>query len=373
MYQNEESIPAQLLRPASTFQSVRRLGQYSTFVRVETDEGLTGLGEAYGLPHPSVTADVISHVLTPELIGRDERAAKVMLKDFRTYFQAMGHTRGSMLEALSAVDIALWDLQAKVQEVPLWELLGGQPGNIAAYASPVPFHQEPEDSREAALAFIESGYRNVKLKIGRGIKSDLAHLEAVRDGIGPQVGLMVDANCAYDVSTAIRLSCELARFDIMWLEEPIPPDNPQELAEVRRSSPVAIACGENEFSAHGIKALIKEGAVDILQPNVTRAGGITGCLEIANLCAKHRLKFAPHGVGGGVGVAAMLHTCASSPSLLVCEANRLPNPLRDELVHPHFESMDGAFILPKGYGLGVEVDWGLAEQYSMERNYTHGV
>ena len=158
------------------------------------------------------------------------------------------------MEALSGVDIALWDLIARSRNEPMATTLGAEPGPVSVYVSPIPFRNTPQETASELREFVRQGYTAFKLKVGRGVKIDLDHIEAARDAAG-DAPLYLDANCAYDVGTAIELAKHLDRFDIGWLEEPINPDNPEALRAVRQASPVPIGAGENEFTQEAYEYL----------------------------------------------------------------------------------------------------------------------
>lgn len=347
-----EKVPPQLLRPASHFQKIVRAGQYATFARITSDDGSTGIGEAFGLPHPVPTAALIEKVIAPGLIGTTLGEPSEMLAEYRAYFSALGHARGIAAEALSGVDMALWDLKAKRAGKALCEALGGTPGPVPLYASPVPFLPTPEASQAAARKLVGEGYKAIKLKIGRGAAIDLDHIAAVREAIGPEVGLMLDVNCGYDEATATDVGRRLSNHAITWFEEPIPPGDPAALARVRGKSSVPVAAGENEFAIHDFTALAKAGAVDVLMPNIARAGGVSGMMALGALCARQGIGLAPHGVGSCVAVAAALHVCRAAPGFRIYEANRLLNPLRDAMPLAALRLVDGAFLTPDGPGHG---------------------
>ena len=365
LYGGLDKVPASMLAPASHFRLIPRSGQHSTVVEIRSDSGLIGIGEAFGLPHSQPTASLIEGVIAPALLGQTLQSPDKLLSNLYAFFVAMGHTRGPAIEALSGVDIALWDLLAKEAGRPLAEHLGATLARVPTYVSPVPFLATPEDSAAGALAFVKKGFKGIKLKIGRGLQIDLAHITAVRQAIGSKTQLMLDANCAYTVSEAIVLAKQLKPFDIAWLEEPIRPDSPQELAQVRLQSPVPIACGENEFMLPSFEALASAGAVDILQPNITRAGGVSGMLAIDGLCKRHGLALSPHGVGSGIGVAAAVHTALAAETFSVYEANLLPNALRSELPLEPIPLEDGQFVPTSRPGHGCEPNWELLKTYDI--------
>jgi D-arabinonate dehydratase/D-galactarolactone cycloisomerase len=360
-----EPVPDELRHPASHFMCVPRTGQFSTVVTIATDDGTQGIGEAWGLPVPGATASIIRDFLAPMLVGRslgEHRAFWSMMID---YLARLGHTRGCMLEALSGIDIALWDLRARLAGRPLCECLGAPlHSRIETYASPVLFKATPGESAAAALDFAAQGFRAIKVKAGRGPSTDAAHLAAVRDACGPQIALMVDANGAFDIETALDLANRIAPLGIAWLEEPLPPGRPHEMAVLRRQCAIPLATGENDFCTADFASLLEAGAVDILQPNVSRAGGITGTLEIAALAREHGASVSLHGVGSGIVQYASLHAMAVLAHARWFEFNLFPNPLRDRLATPPLRPVDGFLDVPRAPGLGCGMDSEIIEKFT---------
>jgi len=361
-----DKVPIELSAPASHFRRIPRTGQMATIVVVTSDDGHVGYGEAFGLPHAGAAAAIVEGVIAPTLSGAQIDEPATMLDDLGRYFASMGCTRGAAIEALSGVDIALWDLKARAAGVPLAALLGAAPGPVATYVSPIAFQDHPDKSAKAARAYIDQGFRALKLKIGRGLRTDIDHVAAVRREAGSSVPLYLDANCAYDVRTAIEVARALVPYDIGWYEEPVPPDDPKALAEVRRNSPVPIAAGENEFTLQAYAALVAADAVDFLQPNIARAGGVSGVLAIGALCAQHGIKLALHGVGTCVGVSAALHVCRAAPGFHSYEANRLLNPLRDEMGIHGLQTDQGNLVAQDRPGHGGEPDMARLARYKLQ-------
>lgn len=360
-----DKVPAELLAPAAHFRRIPRTGQVATLVVVESDDGAIGYGEAFGLPHAGAATAIINGVIAPALIGATIADPREMLGDLERYFTAMGSTRGPAIEALSGVDIALWDLKARAAGLPLATLLGGSPGPVATYVSPVGFQDHPDKSARAARAYLDQGYTAIKLKVGRGLATDIEHIAAVRGEIGPGAALYLDANCAYDVATAITVAKALAPYDIGWFEEPVPPDDPQALAQVRKASPVPIAAGENDFTLDAHARLVAADAVDFLQPNISRAGGVSGLMAIGALCARSGIRMAPHGVGTCVAVSAAVHTCRAAPAVHAYEANRLLNPLRDNMAVRPLITEGGQLVAQDAPGHGGEPDLGRLSRYAV--------
>lgn len=366
IYGSDEKVPAHMRTPAAHFRKIPRLGQFTTLVEVENEDGVVGYGECFGLPHPLSASALVSHVIAPALVGGACDTPAAMLADVREYFHSMGLTRGAAMEAISGVDMALWDLKARVAGVPLATLLGGSPGPVSVYVSPIPFRQTPQDTAADARAYVDQGFAAFKLKIGRGPDVDLAHIRAAREALGPSAPLYLDANCAYDVDTAMALAKRLEPFDIGWLEEPIPPENIEGMVRIRQVSPVPIAAGENEFTLKAFEALAAAGAVDILQCNISRAEGVSGLLAVGTLCERYGIKLAPHGVGGCAAVAAAVHACRAAKGFLSYEANRLPNPLRDDFAVHRLELVDGCLVAADRPGHGGEPKMNMLDAFRLQ-------
>ena len=356
MFGGTERVPAALLSPAAHFRRIPRRGQVSTLVRATAEDGAVGWGEAFGLPTPLAATAILLEVIAPVLQGAELGEPRAMLADLRAYLIALGHGAGPGMEALSGVDIALWDLLAHRAGRPLATLLGAAPGPVATYASPVGFQATTAKSAAAARALLEAGFRALKVKVGRGVAVDAAHVAAVREAVGPDVSLMCDANCGYDVDAAIAAAAAFAECGVIWLEEPIRPDDHAGLRTIRARSAIPIAGGENEFTEEACERLLQTQTLDIVQPNIARIGGVSGLLRVGEACARHGARMAPHGVGSSVGVAAAVHACRAAQGFMTYEANRLLNPLRDELgLHPpHLE--DGRLVAADMAGHGGQPD-----------------
>ncbi len=367
LFGGADKVPELLTTPASQFRYVPRRGQHSTLVVAESDDGVIGIGECFGLPWAEAAAVIVNNVFVEVLVGQELGRPDVMVAPIRKYLKASGHGAGVGMEALSGLDTALWDLVARREGKPLVRLLGGEPGAVPTYVSPVPFLANPEESAEAAMAFLREGYKAIKLKVGRGAKVDAAHVAAVREAIGPSRELRADVNCAYDLETALEVARLLRPYDLAWIEEPIPPGDPADLAAFRSGSGLRVAAGENEFQLEVFEALAKAGAVDELMPNIARVGGVSVMMEIGDMCARHGVGLSPHGVGTAVSIAAGLHVCRAVPAFSIYEANRLPNALRDDLAIPPLQPVDGAYIVRDAPGHGCDIDWALAETYRLGR------
>jgi D-arabinonate dehydratase/D-galactarolactone cycloisomerase len=367
-YGAAEQVPDWLAHPAANQRLLARRGQFSVLVSLVTENGVRGVGEAYGLPAPKVPATVIIDLLAGQLLGTDPLAVTATWQRLRDTYGALGVRGGFFHEALAGVDLALWDLKGRLLGLPLYRLLGGPlRDTIPCYASPVPFTDAPAASAERALGYVSRGFRAVKLKVGRGVSVDLAHLRAVRDAVGDDVDLLVDANCGYSREDAAAFARRLPEFGVRWLEEPLALEDVAGLVRLREQTGLTIVSGENLFTVHEMAELVHRGAVDVLMPNLARCGGITEALRISAVAAVSGVDIAPHGVGSAVSVAAALHLLVAVPNVRTYEFNQLPNPLRDDLLLQPLRFDDGRLRPPEGPGLGIELDQAAVDRYTVWR------
>ncbi|MFD0260835.1 mandelate racemase/muconate lactonizing enzyme family protein [Kitasatospora indigofera] len=366
LYDSPEDVPDWLRYPASSHLVLPRRGQYATLVKIHTEDGSVGIGEAYGLPSPQVTATVVATVLAPLLIGQDALATAAVWDRLFKGQAAGGHNRGFYLEAMAGVDLALWDLRGKLAGLPVHRLLGGPiRETVDCYASPVALHADPEDSARQALGFVDAGFKALKVKIGRGERTDRAHLSAVRAAVGEDVEILTDVNCAYDLDQATRVGAVLADLGISWYEEPLQVDDLANLAELRRRTGLTVVNGETHFTRFDLRDSLLHRAIDVFMPNVARCGGITEAMRLSALASAFHVDIAPHGVGSGVSLCAALQLCAATPNLRTYEYNRLPNPIRENILLNPPKFTDGALVVPTGPGLGFELDHDAVDRYTV--------
>jgi L-alanine-DL-glutamate epimerase-like enolase superfamily enzyme len=339
-------IPYRRLDPPSPWtDSLRK----QLLVRVTTDEGLTGWGEAFALGAPTAVAAVVEEALRPLLLGESPTAIEPLTDRLHRATFLYGR-RGLAMCAISGVELALWDLAGKARGVPVYELLGGPvTSRVRAYASLLRYDQ-PQAVAAAARQAVAAGFRAVKLH-----QTDLASVRAAREAVGPEVHLMLDVNCPWSASEAVRMGRALAEFDLAWLEEPVwPPEDYRALARVAAALDTPVAAGENEATAVGFRELIAHRAADILQPSVTKVGGLGEAKKICALAAAWNVDVVPHAFYFGPGLAATLHLIASTPGLPLVEypGGELETPLLAEPIR----AVDGAVTVPTGPGLGVTVN-----------------
>jgi D-galactarolactone cycloisomerase len=342
-------------------------------VEIRTDAGITGWGDCYG--PAAVCRSIVDTLLKPSVIGRDPFDVEVIWEALYNKVKDYGLT-GMTISGISGVDIALWDIIGKACGQPLHKLIGGCfRAKVEAYATGLYFKDMGrlnEEAVEEARAYVEQGFRAVKMKIGLGsLKNDLARVAAVRAAIGADVRLMVDANHCFNVPQAINIGRELEKLDVYWFEEPISPEDLDGYAEVARRLDMAVAGGENEFTKFRFREILAKRAMDIIQPDVCAAGGITECKKIAALAQAHGIQCVPHAWGTAIGLAATLHFLASLPECPPClvpippllEYEQTFNPFRDELAGAPLAHRNGWVDVPAGPGLGIEIDRAVLDRY----------
>jgi D-galactarolactone cycloisomerase len=338
----------------------------SCIVEVATDEGVTGWGECYG--PAAVNKALIETQYAPRVIGRDPFDVEVVWEDLYNRIKDYG-ALGFSLTALSGIDIALWDVIGRAVCKPIHKLIGGaHRKELVAYATGLYFTDMDrlvEEAVDEAQGYAAQGFRAIKMKIGLGDPAlDLRRVKAVREAIGPEVGLAVDANHCFTVPQAIRLGRMMEPLDLLWFEEPISPEDHDGYVAVTRALDVAIAGGENDFSRWGFRDIIAKKAMDIVQPDVCAAGGISECRKIATLASAFGVECVPHAWGSAIGLAATIQWLAALPDMPpafrsippMLEFEQTPNPLRDDLAKEPIRQVNGIARVPDGPGLGIEID-----------------
>src|SRR6185436_5764428 len=277
-------------------------------VRVTTDEGLTGWGECFAYGAPMAVISILDDALAPLVLGHDPTQIESVVDRMHRALMIWGR-RGLAMMAVSGIELALWDLVGKARGVPVYQLLGGLCQSRArAYASLLRF-DTPTQVAQAVSAAQGLGYTAVKLH-----QTDIESVAAARDAGGSDMDIMLDTNCPWTVEEAIHIGRKLERYDLRWLEEPVwPPEDYAGLARVRAALRIPIACGENEATVLAYRQIIEAGAADIVQPSMTKVGGISETKKIATLAAAANVTFVPHSFYFGPGLAATLHVVASTP------------------------------------------------------------
>ncbi len=337
-------------------------------VKITTESGLVGWGEGYG-PANIIKAGI--DFLKPMVIGRNPLESDVIWTDM--FRRSIDYARkGILMSAISAIDVAIWDLKGKILGQPVSTLLGGRfREKVQVYATGLYFtdKMDGEGNMERLLAeeakeYRDAGYSAVKMKVGLGIEKDLKNIAAIREAIGDNVKLGVDSNHAYNVREAIELANKMEHFDIMWFEEPISPDDYAGFRELRSRTNIPLAAGECEFRCDGFKTLLENRCVDFIQPETGTTGGLTEQKRISTIAHTYHVEMTPHNWGTGIIISANLHLAANlqyGPGRIfdkqpLLEFDRSPNRIREELITNPFKAVNGYIDVPAGPGLGIEVD-----------------
>jgi D-galactarolactone cycloisomerase len=335
-------------------------------VKVRIEDGTVGYGEAHHALAPTVIADLVNINLAPLLEGQDAMAVE-HLWDQMYVRQGRTHCPGwAIYKAISGIDMALWDVRGKALGMPLWRLLGGVKKRIRAYAGGVSLnYQPPEQLADEACSYVERGFSAVKLRLGDSVNKDIERVRHVRSRLGDRVDIMVDINTRYTYQDMLRLTPGLEECGVYWIEEPFPPDAVRDYALLSPRTRIPLAAGENHFLRYQARQLLEADAVQILQPDASKAGGITEVKKIADLAAAYRRAFAPHTSMSGINSAATLHLLSACSNSLVYEADVAPiNPFRDDLASPAPKvGSDGCIEPYDAPGLGIEVDESLFSRY----------
>jgi len=342
-------------------------------VEVVCEDGTTGWGECLG---PALANAAVVQTYAGWLVGHDPLETEKIWLELYNVLRDQGQ-RGLTVTALSGIDIALWDIKGKRFEVPVSTLLGGRfRDSVRAYATGS-FRKEgvdrvPDIAAEVA-GYRKEGFHAVKIKIGFNVEEDLRVIEAVRDAIGPDLRLMIDANHGYDVLEAVELGQRAAKFGIDWFEEPVLPEQLDAYRAVRAGQPIPVAGGETWHGRYGMHEPLATRAVDIVQPDICGTGGFTEMRRIADLAALHGVRLVPHVWGTAVQIAASLQFMAAlppnpprrDPIEPILEFDRTPNPFRQAVVTKPIEHVNGVVTIPDGPGLGIEINRAALSEFAL--------
>ena len=346
---------------------------YATYVRILTDEGVSGTGECV---HGSAGCATLIRSLKGSLIGQDPLDVDRLYASLSRCLFFDGSIAGNAVAALSGIEIALWDLAGKALGVPVYRLLGGKfRDKIRVYCD---FHAGPEGTLESyaerAQEAVEKGFTAIKFDLDAPphpekrdsfnhtaspaeLHTMVDRVAAVREAIGPKVDLALDLHGACDTHSGVRIARALEPYDLLWLEEPVPPGNIDALREVKQASGTPICVGENLYTRWGFRELFEKQAADIIMPDIPKCGGLSECRKIANMAETYYVPMAPHNISGPIGTLASCHVCASIPNFLVLEWHWMDIPYWDDLSlgdGPIIE--DGYIQLPEAPGLGAELN-----------------
>jgi len=340
----------------------------AVLIRIESAEGAVGWGEIW-CNFPSVGAEhrarIFQSCVAPILL---EQTWDTPAKAFETLHQRLrvlaiqSGEPGTLAQAIAGADIALWDLAARLAEKPLWQLCGGSQ-SIDVYASGI----SPTNPQDLAKIKQAEGYRAFKLKVGFGRDRDIANLNCLRDLLGQDTPLMVDANQAWSLDVALDMLPHLQPFGLAWLEEPLTADSSlDEWKQLAQASGIPLAAGENIRGEKNFKEAIESGAFGVIQPDLGKWGGFSGCVPVGNAAVAQQRLFCPHWLGAGVGLVASMHLKAivGGPGYVEVDSN--PNPLRDLIAGPYLQPEEGRILLSAEPGLGIKPNVDCLQQFQVK-------
>ncbi len=359
-------------------------------VRVYTDEGLTGLGEAYW----GAGVEELVHAAKRLIIGENPFNIARLYEKMIRGLSGAGSLAGATVTAISGIEIALWDLVARALETPIYNLFGGRfRDKIRVYADCHAGEEgTPESDAEKARRVVAAGFTALKFDLDiqnpytRDISDDPdprrwwyepynrtistaerrfmeARVAAIREAVGPDVMLAMDCHWKYNVNDAILLAQALEPYDLLWLEDPVPPENIDALAKVTASTRTPICTGENLYRKHGYRELIQKQAADIVAPDIPKMGGLLEGRKVADQADTYYIPVAPHNVSSPIGTVAAAHVCAAIPNFLVIEFHALDVPWWDDLVLDGPVIRDGFIQLSDKPGHGLELNEDVARAH----------
>lgn len=334
-------------------------------VKITAENGQVGWGEALAPVVPQVIATLINQLFTPLLLGESPFSSRVLNSRMYDAMRDRGHITGYHIDALAAVDIALWDLKGKILNLPVWQLLGGAyRQTVPCYVSGLP---EPDIASRCVLAakWQEKGFNAVKLALGYGVTEDLKNVRAIRDTLGESAQIFLDAHWNYSVHEATSLAEGLQSLGVGFLEAPLLPEDVAGHRELRAKCSLPIALGETERTRYQFRPFIEQRAVDIVQPDVGRTG-ISELMHIAAQAETAGLHVAPHlSVGLGPCIAASIQVAAAIPNLFMLEYQPPVFEVANQLLTQPLRCEQGQYYLPQGAGLGIEINEARVRDYMM--------
>ncbi len=322
-------------------------------VKVETDEGITGIGLGGGLTDDGTIGQRVAELLKQAVVGADPFDTERVWDDM--WQPKLVGRRGITTRVISAIDIALWDIKGKACNLPAYKLLGGFTDRVPVYIAGG-YYEEGKGLDELAREMEESvsmGSDAVKMKIGGAtIREDVERVRVVREAIGQDVKLMVDANCAYRYYEAIEIARKMEKYDVFWFEEPVNPDDYKGHQAVAQATSIPIATGENEYTRYGFRDLIENRSAAILQPDALIMGGYTEFMKVAAMAQAHDLPVAPHG-----NQDVHVHLLAAIPNGLILEYySGSTDPMWQQMFRDTLEVRDGHVRPPDRPGIGIELN-----------------
>ena len=346
-------------------------------VKVKTDEGITGIGEAYH--GAGVHQIVVDERITRTLVGKDPLNVDRCFRDMMRGQSASGYYQGAVMSAISGIEMALWDIKGQAFGAPIWQMLGGKfRDRVRVYNDCHAGDDEtPEAYARKAVEVEARGFDAIKFDIdplpsqrdeyNRGIRND--HIQyyvdvvtTMREALKPDTDLAIDAHWAYTVVDILKVAQAFEDLNLLWLEDPIPAENIEAMQRVKNSTRTPICTGENFYTRHGFRELIHSQAADIVSPDIAKAGGLLESKRIAEMADMYYMPLAPHNICGPIGTYAMMHVCAAVPNFLALEFHHLDNQFWSDLIVEGPMIVDGHIEVPEKPGLGVTLNEDVVKQ-----------
>ena len=325
----------------------------TSLVFIKLDSGLTGVGSAYS--HPEIVRVIIEDHLAPFLIGADPARIDDLWERMYSLTRWYGR-KGAAVSAIGAVDIALWDLKGKLEGVPVYALLGGTSNEVEAYASGLLWQDDLSLLADEAGRHLADGFRLMKMRLGHNRRYDRDAVLQVCAALAGRGRVAVDGTHRYSVAAAEELASFLAEQNVAWFEEPFPPEDIEAYANLRKLVKIPVSAGENEFGEQGFRELFRNEAVDIAQPDASRAGGISECMRIGSLAREHGVEVITHTWSDAIALMANAHVVAALKNGVAVEVDRTGCPFMDMLLTEPPDIRGGRLYLRNQPGLGLDVN-----------------
>lgn len=337
---------------------------YSTVVEIDTNEGVTGIGQCHSPAFPEISKKVVTNVLTPILLGENPLKIDYLWEKMFQSMRMRGHTSGFMMEAISGIDIALWDIKGKALQSPIFELLGGPyRKTLPAYQSHIPIHSAKK-MKDKVKKSIANGYNGFQISLSGDPKTDREHIRQVRELAPRETKIMLEGGASLSYSQSLAIGKTLEEFDIHFFEEPLPAENHEGYIKLNQKINIPLAGGESLCTRFGFKDVFDDHYLDVIQPDIGRAGGITECRKIASLANLNHIDYAPHiSNDTAIQIVASMHLASAIPNFLIFEHWSGRNPLGDEILIEPISLNDGSLEVPDGPGLGIEIDSDALRKY----------
>ena len=333
-------------------------------VKIICDDGMVGWGEAYG---PATVVKESINYIKQNIIGMNPLDSDVIWSTLFRRVHDYGRS-GVFVSAISAIDIALWDIKGKYYKLPVSTLLGGSyREKIRPYATGLYFSDSKtltDDLCNEALEYVNEGFKSIKMKVGLNLKDDITNVKAVRNAIGPDIELMIDSNHAYSYDEALKLSKKLEDQDIKWFEEPLSPEFYDQYSDFKSKSLIPVAAGECEYLRYGFQKLLDKNCVDFLQMDICSCGGLTEAKRISALSSTKGVKVIPHTWGSGIAFYTAINFISNLEPIpgrlynedAYIEYDRTENKIRENIIKDNIIMKDGYISVNDKPGLGVDVD-----------------